>query len=220
MIPIEREVPLTFRFNPPASATPLLDTVTALGSTPKFGVSSVPCPVPSPDWSVCDSFESHVSHLSRSTFSLVIVGEEAFAPHSVRLFESLLAGAVPIIASYSGKVDLPLSHVIDWRKAVLQIPLGRLPEVPFMVGNISPGQIFSLRRHGRFLLEQYFATRGRIVYSALESLRHQVGIPPKPYDQVTQRMYQIAQYFPPTLPQEANFLDEETKEEFTVLQDR
>ena len=39
-----------------------------------------------------------------------------------------------------------------------------------------------MRRQCRFLLEEYFSSRGRIVYSALETLRHLIGLRPTPQE--------------------------------------
>ena len=39
-----------------------------------------------------------------------------------------------------------------------------------------------MRRQCRFLLEEYFSSRGRIIYSALETLRHLIGLRPTPQE--------------------------------------
>ena len=49
-------------------------------------------------------------------------------------------------------------------------------------------------------------------------MRSRIGLPPQPYKQVTLNQYHILEHYAPTLPQEPNFLDEETKEEFMTLQ--
>ena len=75
-----------------------------------------------------------------------------------------------------------------------------------------------MRRHGRFLLEEYFQSLPRIVFTALEVLRNRIGIPPTPYKAIRHEWFPIEKYFAPAVPAELNFLDEETKEEFITLQ--
>jgi hypothetical protein len=59
--------------------------------------------------------------------------------HTERLLEALISGAVPIILSCSGDIRLPLDESIDWKKAVFQFPLSRMPELPFTIHSLSPG---------------------------------------------------------------------------------
>ena len=266
MIPIEREVKLSFHFNTPSTTSTtsiqILDQINQLTANGKFEISGTTCSgkgnrfwacsfshsclIDAVNWGLCQSFEEHLTQLSKSTFSLIVADDHnGIGGHTDRLVEALLSGAVPIILSYSGAIPLPLDQVIDWRNAAIQVPFGRLPELPFMIGSLTPGRnfwsiflfilvlfwiifwlifrfqghIFGLRRHGRFILEEYFSSIGRIVFSAVEALRHRVGIVPRPYQQITQKDYPIPQYYQPTLPAEPNFLDEETKEEFVTLQE-
>ena len=71
---------------------------------------------------------------------------------------------------------------------------------------------------GRFVYEEYLSGYGKMFYSGMSLLRNRIGLTAQPYKQVTLNQHHIVQEYPPTLPQDPNFLDEETKEEFMTLQ--
>jgi alpha-1,4-N-acetylglucosaminyltransferase EXTL3 len=215
MTPIQRAHRLVFQFSAPPAGSAIVDQLALLKKQPDNVIEPLSCGAK--PWANCGTLEERLELLSTSTFSLVLV-ENNFADVSERLLESLLTGAVPVVLSYSGLLPLPLDGVIDWSRASLQLPLSRLPELSFLLSSMTSGDIFDMRRQGRFLLEEYFSSEVKSVYSGLQMLRHKIGLIPNPYEQTQGVITNIEKFYPPTLPAEPNFLDEEAKDEFVSIQ--
>lgn len=215
MTPIHRAHRLVFQFSAPPAGSAIVDQLALLKKQPDNVIEPLSCGAK--PWANCGTLEERLELLSTSTFSLVLV-ENNFADVSERLLESLLSGAVPVVLSYSGLLPLPLDGVIDWSRASLQLPLSRLPELSFLLSSMTSGDIFDMRRQGRFLLEEYFSSEVKSVYSGLQMLRHKIGLIPNPYEQTQGATTNIEKFYPPTLPAEPNFLDEEAKDEFVSIQ--
>ncbi|KAI6242168.1 Exostosin-like 3 [Aphelenchoides fujianensis] len=58
-------------------------------------------------------------------------------------------------AGRRGHSSLPFDGLLDWRLAVVQLPLARLPEVHFIARSFSTADTLEMRRKGRFFLENY-----------------------------------------------------------------
>jgi len=153
MVPIKREIILSF-LSGAGDVVPqhIIELINELKNKEKYKIEQA-CHVTetsdltSTDWKLCETFQFRFEQLSRSTFSLVpIVSTVSSA--LPRLVESMMSGSVPVIISYSGKVTLPMNEVIDWSKVVMQIPFGRIPELPFFLSTITPDHIFTLRKQG------------------------------------------------------------------------
>ena len=94
--------------------------------------------------------------LNQAVFTLIYPNTQSFQQ---RLFEALEAGTIPVILST--EAPLPFDDLIDWRKAVLKVPIARMTELHFILRSISLADILEYRRKGRFYLEIYlFNTEG------------------------------------------------------------
>ena len=153
MVPIKREIILSF-LSRAADIIPsdIIAMINDLKSKEKYKIEQA-CRITestdktSTEWKLCETFQFRFEQLSRSTFSLVPI-ISSISSAMPRLVDSLMSGSVPIIISYSGKVTLPMNEVIDWNKIVIQLPFGRLPELPFFLSTITPDHIFTLRKQG------------------------------------------------------------------------
>ena len=126
---------------------------------------------------------------------------------------------------------MPLTPTIDWSQVIIQLPFGRIPELPFFLSSITPDHIFTLRRQGKNLYGQQFSFKNIFRTISIRGIlpddfyiiqniiiRNRIGLPAEPYQPVALNPHHIVQDYSPTLPAEPNFLDEETKEEFIALQ--
>jgi len=79
--------------------------------------------------------------LSRSRYSLCPSGS---GPNSIRLWESMQCGAIPVILS--DKLRMPRHETITWDKAVIIIPENKLNDVPQILSDI-PAELEDMYRH-------------------------------------------------------------------------
>jgi len=84
--------------------------------------------------------EEYVSVLRRSRFSLCPRGTGA---STIRLWESLRAGAIPVILSDA----LRLPRTVNWHHCVIRIPEKRVDDVHKVISHISPDHEAELRQN-------------------------------------------------------------------------
>ena len=97
--------------------------------------------------------ERYADILSKSRFSLCPSGS---GPNSIRLWESLRAGAIPIILSDTLK--LPFSDMME--KCVLRVPEENVFSIPDILNGISVEDEKTLRRNGMQLFDQICGENG------------------------------------------------------------
>ena len=90
MIPIEREIRLTFIYNPPPSENQILSQIEKLSSQSKFDFFAQSCPDMEP-WGSCETFEQTQMRLAKSTFCLLVV-ENNLGSHSQDCFRMFYTG--------------------------------------------------------------------------------------------------------------------------------
>ncbi|XP_028675964.1 exostosin-like 3 [Erpetoichthys calabaricus] len=136
----------------------------------------------STEWALCGEREERLELLKASTFALVIgPGDSrlvASTSSSMRLFESLEAGAIPVILG--DQVRLPYHDFISWSEAAIIIPKPRITEVHFLLRSISDNDVLAMRRQGRFLWETYFSTAESVFGTILAAFRTRIQIPAAP----------------------------------------
>ena len=160
MIPIKRKTVLNFLAGKTDGVSPeVSDLIQSLKSSEAFQIEQN-CRTTekqdSTNWKLCENFQFRFEQLSKATFSLIPV-EDDIAGVMPRMIESFLSGAVPIVLSYSGNVIMPLTPTIDWSQVIIQLPFGRIPELPFFLSSITPDHIFTLRRQGKNFYGQQFS---------------------------------------------------------------
>ncbi|KRY69996.1 Exostosin-3, partial [Trichinella pseudospiralis] len=126
--------------------------------------------------------------LIQSTFSLIVVPDaHVISSHLLqsRLYESLKFGAIPVI--FSTEVRLPFDEILDWRKAVVKLPLARLPELHFVIRSVDDAELLELRRHGRLFWQHYLCTVDDVVRSTVDLVRTRLMMLPVPQRQIRGR---------------------------------
>ncbi|RWS27321.1 exostosin-3-like protein [Leptotrombidium deliense] len=119
--------------------------------------------------SVC---AKHEEILLESTFALIIPNSNSISSQyiSETLIRMLRLGAVPILIG-GDYIKLPFHEVIDWRLAVIHLPVARVTELHFILKSFNDNDIFSMRRHGRLLYSRYLKDQKTIVNTILAVLR-------------------------------------------------
>jgi hypothetical protein len=84
-----------------------------------------------------DVGDQYTITLAKSRFSLCPVGT---GPSTIRFWESLVAGAIPVLISDA--IRLP---DFDWTNCIVKIPENRVEEIPEILNAISPDQEQTLR---------------------------------------------------------------------------
>ncbi|XP_065217618.1 exostosin-3 [Planococcus citri] len=135
----------------------------------------------SEEWLLCRSERDRAAILKESTFALIPCAIKtnvlSTATFLTRLFESLKHGTIPLILG-SDYVTLPFSEVIDWKKAVLPLPLARMPECHWLMRSIPDNDLLLMKRQGRLLYEKYFATGQNVLDTVIAVVRNRLLIPP------------------------------------------
>ena len=72
--------------------------------------------------------------------------------------------------------ELPFGELLDYRRSTLFVPLARLPELHFLLRSIPDPDLFSMRNQGRMVFSNYLGSTKNIVLTALNALRHRLGI--------------------------------------------
>lgn len=129
------------------------------------------------EWALCGSPEERHSHLSLTTFSLVLgSGSGLNGPTTyTRLVEALRYGAIPVVI---GVGRLPLETVINWNLAVVTIPTSQVGQLHLLLKSYTDEKILSFRRQGRYLWETFFSSPGRMLDSVISLLRSWFNHPP------------------------------------------
>lgn len=148
----------------------------------EFTCKNQPKPSLPTEWALCGEREDRLEVLKVSTFALVISPGDgqlvASAGCSMRLFEALEVGAIPVVLGDHSK--LPYHHLIRWSEAVIMVPKPRITELHFLLRSISDNDLLAMRRQGRFLWETYFSTSESIFSTILASVRTSIQIPAAP----------------------------------------
>ncbi len=92
----------------------------------------------------CDTTQ-YKDILARSRFSLCPRGLE---PNSIRFYESLEAGAIPILLSDAAELPV-LPAELSWEDCIIRVPEQDIALVPSMLAAISPAQEARLRLYGK-----------------------------------------------------------------------
>ncbi|XP_069461798.1 exostosin-like 3 [Ambystoma mexicanum] len=134
------------------------------------------------EWALCGEREDRLELLKLSTFALIITPGDTHlvisAGCSMRLFEALEVGAIPVI--FGEHVQLPYHDMIQWHEAVLIVPKPRITEAHFLLRSISDNDLLAMRRQGRFLWETYFSTTDSVFNTVLATVRTRIQIPAIP----------------------------------------
>uniref|UniRef100_U5EV17 glucuronosyl-galactosyl-proteoglycan 4-alpha-N-acetylglucosaminyltransferase n=1 Tax=Corethrella appendiculata TaxID=1370023 RepID=U5EV17_9DIPT len=134
------------------------------------------------DWSLCGTDNSRKAILKDSTFSLILISGANHVSSTLiqaRLYESLRAGAIPVILG-ADLITLPYSETIEWRRACIMLPKARITELHFFLRAIPDTDLLNMRRQGRLIWERYLSSVQATVDTIIASLRDRLGIPPKP----------------------------------------
>ena len=132
------------------------------------------------EMALCGSDETRAAILKQSTFVLIHLPTHDLTTYNaqVRLFEALKYGAVPIVlGDHSSKFIFPYEDVVDWSRALIQLPLSRLPELHFLARSVTDRDILALRRNARIFWEKYFGSVQSIVDSIIAVYRQRIGVP-------------------------------------------
>uniref|UniRef100_A0A0N4ZWP6 Glyco_transf_64 domain-containing protein n=1 Tax=Parastrongyloides trichosuri TaxID=131310 RepID=A0A0N4ZWP6_PARTI len=131
------------------------------------------CEIHNEEWTkygLCGDRKYRLDVLKRTVFTLIFPDSESYA---YRLEEALLSGSIPVFLSMNS--PLPFDDVIDWRTAAIRIPFNRFPELHFILKSISLPDILEYRRKGRFYLENYLISSGKIIETIISSIRYKTG---------------------------------------------
>lgn len=133
---------------------------------------------------VCNDQQPTSKILQNSVFNLLFANEDW--KDSQQFFEdildSLMNGAIPvIIGDYS---QYPYSDFIDYKRFAIVIPFARLTEVQYILRTIKKNDVFTIRKHGRFVFETYFSSLRMNLFTVLSILQSRVMLPPIPLQDV------------------------------------
>lgn len=129
------------------------------------------------EWALCGDRATRLDNHAHSTFSLVLPGGGATMGGATlaRLLESLQGGSVPVVVGVS---VLPLGDVIDWSRAALLIPPGRLGEIHYILRGLAPVTVTQYRLQGRMIWHAYFSSLVQGLSAVVALLRQRTGHPP------------------------------------------
>ena len=82
-------------------------------------------------WSLCGDKQTRLNTNRESIFSIIPAHRDRDPASLVRLVEALSAGAVPVLCG--DQLSLPYGEVLDWDRAVLQVPSSRLHELHYLI---------------------------------------------------------------------------------------
>ncbi|XP_043536191.1 exostosin-like 3 [Chiloscyllium plagiosum] len=148
----------------------------------EFTCKNQPRPALPTEWALCGDRADRLELLKLSTFVLIITPGNshliASTGCSMRLFEALEVGAIPVILGEH--VQLPYQDTIHWSEAALVVPKPRITEVHFLLRSISDSDLLNMRHQGRFLWETYFSTSDNVLSAILSTVRTRIQIPAAP----------------------------------------
>ena len=126
--------------------------------------------------SLCGNRDTRSHLLTQSTFTLVLATtSQTSLSNQLRVSEALQYGAIPVVA---GHMEMPYDIVLDWSQVSIQLPIGRLHELHYIVRSLSHDKILEMRRLGRFYWETYFSAPLQILKSVLAIMRYRLLHPP------------------------------------------
>lgn len=113
-------------------------------------------------------YDEREKMIELSTFLIVIPNEQYTLDRNSNdlIYLALSRGAIPVIVGKE-RIRLPFDEVLDWRLASILVPTARLPEIHFILRSLSPGDLYSLKYHGRRIFENHLATSKQIVNTIL-----------------------------------------------------
>ncbi|KAG9509293.1 Exostosin-like 3 [Fragariocoptes setiger] len=133
---------------------------------PRIGISIVRpnCgPVTNPQ-----CYQQKYQILSQSTFTIIMsspgLSSKAQEYVSEMLYYSLATSSVPVVIG-SDIIELPFGEVIDWCRAMICLPIERLPELGFILKTFTDSDILKLRHQGRHYFVSYLATTEKVVHT-------------------------------------------------------
>ncbi|RWS10488.1 exostosin-3-like protein [Dinothrombium tinctorium] len=110
--------------------------------------------------------------LLESTFSLILPQSNLISSQNIsdKLIRILKSGSVPVLVG-GDYIKLPFHEVIDWRLAVIHLPVARVTELHFILKSFSDNDIFAMRRQGRLFYFRYLKNQKTILNTILAILR-------------------------------------------------
>lgn len=138
------------------------------------------------DWYLCGTDNSRKTILRESTFALILVPDVIVISSTLlqaRIYESLRAGAIPVILG-GDQIELPFSDMIEWRRAVMFLPKARVTELHFLLRSVPDSDLLLMRRQGRMIWERYLSSVQATIDTIVANIRDRLGIPPKPVPSV------------------------------------
>jgi len=142
--------------------------------------------VPPGDFHLCDTVQHRSAVLERSTFTLVITNSNGSMINGVgfhqRLYESLRAGSIPVILG--NPVELPFAEYLDWSRFALVLPGPRVTELHYLLRSFPYSDLFTMKRQGRLVYENYFSSPEQVFSAVLGLLRQRIQIPATPIPDV------------------------------------
>ncbi|XP_053604394.1 exostosin-3-like [Plodia interpunctella] len=140
------------------------------------------------DWALCDDSDHRRKILEESTFALIIISSDSIYVSTTvlqtRLCEALESGAIPVILG-GDRIRLPFEEVLDWRKAVITLPIIRVSELKFLLKTFTNEDILTFQRQGRLFWERYLSSVQTILDTLLATIRSRLNIPPKVATSIT-----------------------------------
>ena len=136
-------------------------------------------------WSLCGDDKSRSLLLMKSTYSLIVSTNNSIVDY-IRLSESLAYGSVPVII---GRMDLPLSSILDWNSACITIPATGVHELYYILHRINHDRLLEMRRIGKFIYDTYFSSPAQIIKTVISILRYRMKhLPPLVTDHQPKRI--------------------------------
>lgn len=137
---------------------------------------------PPRDWSLCGTDSSRKAVLRDSTFALLLSPDHRQASSTLlqaRLYEALRSGAIPVLLG-GDQLLLPYGETIDWSRAVLRLPRGRITELHFLLRSVPDADLLQMRRQARLIWEHYLSSVQATVDTIVAAVRQRLGIPARP----------------------------------------
>ena len=180
LLPVRRKFILSYQGNLPVSKV-TQDTLEHINNDQTDDKASL-------DFNSSGNQEQRSQILLSSTFNLIITDEKLktndISSTHRRLTEALEAGAIPVFLCkpdcVETKILLPFSEVIQWERAAIFVPLARVTELHFLLRSFPDSDLFSLKKQGRMLWQNYLGSGPALMSAILNTLRWRIGIPAAP----------------------------------------
>ncbi|KAI1723382.1 glycosyl transferase family 64 domain-containing protein [Ditylenchus destructor] len=112
-----------------------------------------------------------------STFSLIL---SSFASAQQRIFEALKCNSIPVIVGSQSVSNLPFGDFIDWNRAAIRLPRGRLADLVSILKQVPSQTILDMRRNGRFYMDHFLGDAKVLSRAILTAIRLRVGLSAPP----------------------------------------